>query len=107
VNTTNAPAKVPVPAWLSVGNAERVQEIRYSTDLLGDIIERRFERDPNSYVTAKRFREIERDEYELRCIVWRRRASGRALPHVNSKRTKAFWGLRERGEGEDFGDVSV
>jgi len=100
---------------LSVGNAERVQEIRYSTDLLGDIIERRFERDPNSYVTAKRFREIERDEYEqagekyVPASLHRMEKKGfrQGLPHVNSKRTKAFWGLRERGEGEDFGDVSV
>jgi P4 family phage/plasmid primase-like protien len=87
-------------------NAERVQEIRYSTDLLGDLIERRFERDPNSYVTAKRFREIEREEYEqagekhTTASVQRMEKKGfRSISHrVNSKPTKVFWGLCERGE---------
>jgi len=89
---------IPVPE-------ERVHELRYSNDFLGDIIERLFERDPNGFVTAKRFREIEAEEYEQASLKYvpasvsrmERKGFRSRTRRVNSVPTKVFEGLSEGG----------
>lgn len=89
-------------------NGARVQEIRYSNDFTGDIIERRFERDAQSSITAKRFREIEREAYEEAGLKYEpatlarmeKKGFRQGAIRVNSIPTKVFFGLRERGESD-------
>jgi putative DNA primase/helicase len=88
---------------------ETVAELRRSMDFLGDILERRFERDIDAYTTKSRVKEIVTEEYKeagekapnfaagfdqrmarKRCPAGRRK--------INSKTTRVFFGLRERGE---------
>jgi putative DNA primase/helicase len=88
---------------------ETVTELRRSMDFLGDILERRFERDDPEAITPKsRVKEIITEEYKESgekapnfSAGFDQRMARKRCPaghqRINSKTTRVYFGLRERG----------